>query len=141
MTEVLVELKTLSKGFRRWYGQDLILLRARPKKLGLFLISGTAYVHGLKHALGNFVLIMDADLLHHTIDRILLRKLTRENNASAALHSFALDLLMQEVVKDMRHKAPNSKWSCELLLFFSHISKRYVTGTRAALYSKQMENG
>ncbi|THG08191.1 hypothetical protein TEA_019017 [Camellia sinensis var. sinensis] len=37
------------------------LLRARPKKLGL----GTAYVHGLKHASGNFVVIMDADSSHH----------------------------------------------------------------------------
>lgn len=29
------------------------------------LISGTAYSHGLKHASGNFVVIMDADLSHH----------------------------------------------------------------------------
>ncbi|CAN1322751.1 Dolichol-phosphate mannosyltransferase subunit 1 [Linum perenne] len=28
-------------------------------------VSGTAYVHGLKHASGNFVVIMDADLSHH----------------------------------------------------------------------------
>lgn len=28
-------------------------------------ISGTAYSHGLKHASGNFVVIMDADLSHH----------------------------------------------------------------------------
>jgi hypothetical protein len=28
-------------------------------------ISGTAYSHGLKHASGNFVIIMDADLSHH----------------------------------------------------------------------------
>ena len=28
-------------------------------------ISGTAYVHGMKHATGNFVIIMDADLSHH----------------------------------------------------------------------------
>ncbi|KAJ0961322.1 hypothetical protein J5N97_000728 [Dioscorea zingiberensis] len=41
------------------YGEDHILLRARPKKLG------TAYYHGLKHASGNFVIIMDADLSHH----------------------------------------------------------------------------
>ncbi|KAL8555435.1 hypothetical protein ACS0TY_003299 [Phlomoides rotata] len=39
----------------------LQLLRPRPKKLGL----GTAYMHGLKHATGNFVVIMDADLSHH----------------------------------------------------------------------------
>ncbi|XP_027178588.1 dolichol-phosphate mannosyltransferase subunit 1-like [Coffea eugenioides] len=43
------------------YGEDRILLRARPKKLGL----GMAYIHGLKHASGNFVVIMDADLSHH----------------------------------------------------------------------------
>ena len=38
-----------------------ILLRPRPGKLGL----GTAYVHGLKHASGDYVLLMDADLSHH----------------------------------------------------------------------------
>ncbi|KAI8522586.1 hypothetical protein RHMOL_Rhmol13G0007800 [Rhododendron molle] len=49
------------KKLQEVYGEDRILLRARPKKLGL----GTAYVHGLKHASGNFVVIMDADLSHH----------------------------------------------------------------------------
>ncbi|KAG6477840.1 hypothetical protein ZIOFF_061272 [Zingiber officinale] len=43
------------------YGKDRILLRARPKKLGL----GTAYVHGFKHASGDYIIIMDADLSHH----------------------------------------------------------------------------
>nr|CAG4649590.1 EOG090X0B9X [Scapholeberis mucronata]SVE93809.1 EOG090X0B9X [Scapholeberis mucronata] len=33
----------------------------REKKLGL----GTAYIHGIKHATGNFIIIMDADLSHH----------------------------------------------------------------------------
>ena len=27
--------------------------------------SGTAYIHGMKHATGNFIFIMDADLSHH----------------------------------------------------------------------------
>ncbi|XP_074303937.1 dolichol-phosphate mannosyltransferase subunit 1 isoform X2 [Silene latifolia] len=49
------------KQLQKLYGEDRILLRARPKKLGL----GTAYAHGLKHASGNFVVIMDADLSHH----------------------------------------------------------------------------
>ncbi|CAN1322750.1 Dolichol-phosphate mannosyltransferase subunit 1 [Linum perenne] len=49
------------KQLQQVYGEDRVLLRARPKKLGL----GTAYVHGLKHASGNFVVIMDADLSHH----------------------------------------------------------------------------
>ncbi|NWR78271.1 DPM1 mannosyltransferase, partial [Centropus unirufus] len=43
------------------YGSDKILLRPRPSKLGL----GTAYIHGMKHATGNFIVIMDADLSHH----------------------------------------------------------------------------
>jgi len=43
------------------YGSDKIVLRPREKKLGL----GTAYIHGLKHATGNFIIIMDADLSHH----------------------------------------------------------------------------
>ena len=37
------------------------VLLSRPGKLGL----GTAYVHGLKHATGNYVIVMDADLSHH----------------------------------------------------------------------------
>ncbi|XP_014239525.1 dolichol-phosphate mannosyltransferase subunit 1 [Cimex lectularius] len=42
-------------------GKNKIVLRPREKKLGL----GTAYIHGIKHATGNFVIIMDADLSHH----------------------------------------------------------------------------
>ena len=43
------------------YGKDKIVLRPRAKKLGL----GTAYIHGMTHATGNFIVIMDADLSHH----------------------------------------------------------------------------
>ncbi|KAK5647925.1 hypothetical protein RI129_002817 [Pyrocoelia pectoralis] len=43
------------------YGSSKIVLRPREKKLGL----GTAYIHGIKHATGNFIIIMDADLSHH----------------------------------------------------------------------------
>lgn len=43
------------------YGEHRIILRPRAKKLGL----GTAYIHGIKHASGNFIFIMDADLSHH----------------------------------------------------------------------------
>ncbi|EFN57145.1 hypothetical protein CHLNCDRAFT_57362 [Chlorella variabilis] len=46
---------------QREYGEDRILLRPRPGKLGL----GTAYVHGLQSARGDFVILMDADLSHH----------------------------------------------------------------------------
>uniref|UniRef100_A0A3Q3N100 Dolichol-phosphate mannosyltransferase subunit 1 n=1 Tax=Labrus bergylta TaxID=56723 RepID=A0A3Q3N100_9LABR len=51
----------VAEQLQKIYGEDKILLRPRAKKLGL----GTAYIHGMKHATGNFILIMDADLSHH----------------------------------------------------------------------------
>jgi len=50
------------------YGEEKILLRPRASKLGL----GTAYIHGIKHATGNFIVIMDADLSHHVIQFIVI---------------------------------------------------------------------
>lgn len=51
----------VAKQLQKIYGEDTLLLRPRPSKLGL----GTAYVHGMKHASGDFIIIMDADLSHH----------------------------------------------------------------------------
>ncbi|KAF7990487.1 hypothetical protein HCN44_000292 [Aphidius gifuensis] len=51
----------IAKKLQKLYGDDKILLKPREKKLGL----GTAYIHGIKHATGNFIIIMDADLSHH----------------------------------------------------------------------------
>ena len=51
----------VAKQLEKIYGSDRIVLRPRAKKLGL----GTAYIHGIKHATGNFIVIMDADLSHH----------------------------------------------------------------------------
>jgi len=51
----------VAKQLQKIYGEDRIVLRPREKKLGL----GTAYIHGIKNATGNFVVIMDADLSHH----------------------------------------------------------------------------
>lgn len=51
----------VAKKLQNIYGEEKIVLRPREKKLGL----GTAYIHGIKHATGNFVFIMDADLSHH----------------------------------------------------------------------------
>ncbi|KAL2234735.1 UNVERIFIED_CONTAM: Dolichol-phosphate mannosyltransferase subunit 1 [Sesamum indicum] len=65
------------KQLQQAYGEACILLRPRPKKLGL----GTAYMHGLKHATGNFVVIMDADLSHHVKTVFEFRK-QRETGAS-----------------------------------------------------------
>ena len=51
----------VAKKLQTIYGEDKIVLRPRAKKLGL----GTAYIHGIKQAKGNYVVIMDADLSHH----------------------------------------------------------------------------
>ncbi|TVY39142.1 Dolichol-phosphate mannosyltransferase subunit [Lachnellula occidentalis] len=48
--------RQLQKAFPR-----RIILKERAGKLGL----GTAYIHGLQSATGNFVVIMDADFSHH----------------------------------------------------------------------------
>lgn len=50
-----------AKELQKIYGEDKIILKPRAKKLGL----GTAYIHGIKHATGNFIVLMDADLSHH----------------------------------------------------------------------------
>eukprot|EP01121_Diplochlamys_sp_Union-15-3_P005787 TRINITY_DN16122_c0_g1_i1.p1 TRINITY_DN16122_c0_g1~~TRINITY_DN16122_c0_g1_i1.p1 ORF type:complete len:136 (-),score=25.02 TRINITY_DN16122_c0_g1_i1:306-713(-) len=51
----------VAKQLQTVYGEDKIVLKPRPGKLGL----GTAYLHGIQHATGNFVIIMDADMSHH----------------------------------------------------------------------------
>jgi dolichol-phosphate mannosyltransferase len=56
-----------AKQLQKIYGEDKIILRPREKKLGL----GTAYIHGIKHATGNFIIIMDADLSHHVRKKLI----------------------------------------------------------------------
>jgi len=51
----------VAKQLESIYGAEKIVLRPRNAKLGL----GTAYMHGIKHASGNFIVLMDADLSHH----------------------------------------------------------------------------
>jgi len=51
----------VAKQLQYAYGPKRIVLKPREGKLGL----GTAYVHGLQFATGNFVIIMDADFSHH----------------------------------------------------------------------------
>lgn len=51
----------VAKDLQKIYGEDKIVLRPRASKLGL----GTAYIHGIKHATGDFIIIIDADLSHH----------------------------------------------------------------------------
>ena len=51
----------MAEQLRDVYGPSRIKIHTRAGKLGL----GTAYVHGLQFATGNFIIIMDADFSHH----------------------------------------------------------------------------
>lgn len=51
----------IAKQLQLVYGENHIVLRPRAGKLGL----GTAYVHGIQHSTGDFIIIMDADMSHH----------------------------------------------------------------------------
>ncbi|KAB2577134.1 putative mannose phospho-dolichol synthase protein [Lasiodiplodia theobromae] len=51
----------VAKQLQKVYSPERVLLKPRAGKLGL----GTAYVHGLQFASGNYVIIMDADFSHH----------------------------------------------------------------------------
>ncbi|KAJ3112233.1 dolichol-P-mannose synthesis [Phlyctochytrium bullatum] len=51
----------IAKQLQKVFGAERIVLRPRAGKLGL----GTAYVHGIQNATGDFVIIMDADMSHH----------------------------------------------------------------------------
>ncbi|CAJ0568141.1 unnamed protein product, partial [Mesorhabditis spiculigera] len=62
------------------FGADKIILRPREGKLGL----GTAYIHGLKHARGEFIIIMDADLSHHPKFILQMIELQKSKNQNLA---------------------------------------------------------
>jgi len=51
----------VAQNLQKIYGKERIVLAPREKKLGL----GTAYIHGMGFATGDFIIIMDADLSHH----------------------------------------------------------------------------
>ena len=51
----------VAEELQKIYGANQIVLAPRAGKLGL----GTAYVHGLAKARGEFIFIMDADMSHH----------------------------------------------------------------------------
>ncbi|KCV73227.1 dolichol-phosphate mannosyltransferase [Fonticula alba] len=52
--------QAMAEELQRVFGPEKIILHPRPGKLGL----GTAYLHGLEVASGNFIFLMDADLSH-----------------------------------------------------------------------------
>ncbi|NXL39229.1 DPM1 mannosyltransferase, partial [Glaucidium brasilianum] len=52
----------IAEQLQKIYGSDKIVMM---EIISVLSSSGTAYIHGMKHATGNFIVIMDADLSHH----------------------------------------------------------------------------
>ncbi|EED19561.1 dolichol-phosphate mannosyltransferase, putative [Talaromyces stipitatus ATCC 10500] len=67
----------VAKQLQKVWGTEHIILKPRAGKLGL----GTAYVHGLQFATGNFVIIMDADFSHHPKYIPKMIEIQKETNA------------------------------------------------------------
>ena len=51
----------VARDLQKIYGTKKLVVKSREKKLGL----GSAYIFGMTHATGNFIIIMDADMSHH----------------------------------------------------------------------------
>lgn len=85
----------VAKQLQKLYGTNKIVLRPREKKLGL----GTAYIHGISHATGNFVIIMDADLSHHV---------SRKVQNLFSVYFFSKFLIVDDESSKMMMKVPHS---------------------------------
>jgi len=84
------------KELQKIYGEDKIVLNARPGKMGL----GSAYIDGLKRCKGDYVVLMDADLSHHVSKSDLI--------LWCSLNSF-LSILT-------KWRRPGAIWSLELVI-------------------------
>ncbi len=74
----------VAQRLQKEYGSGRIVLRPRTGKLGL----GTAYVHGLASARGEFIILMDADLSHHPKYIVQMIAKQRDENVSGVFGGF-----------------------------------------------------
>ncbi|KAG0251924.1 dolichol-P-mannose synthesis [Mortierella polycephala] len=103
----------IAKQLQNLYGEDRILLRPRAGKLGL----GTAYVHGIQHATGDFIFILDADMSHHP--KFIPEMISRGANYLATI-------LLRPGVSDLTGSFRLYKKEVLSKLISSCISKGYV---------------
>ncbi|NXA03354.1 DPM1 mannosyltransferase, partial [Sapayoa aenigma] len=67
----------VAKQLEKIYGSDKIVSCV---VISVLLSPGTAYIHGMKHATGNFIVIMDADLSHHVSLYLMYGAKQKEGN-------------------------------------------------------------
>jgi dolichol-phosphate mannosyltransferase len=143
----------IAKQLQKVWGADRIVLKPRAGKLGL----GTAYVHGLQFAKGNFVIIMDADFSHHPKYIPEMIKIQKDSNADIVTGTryakrgelrggvFGWDLIRKftsrgaNLIADVMLMPGVSDLTGSFRLYKRSVLEKVITSTESKGYSFQME--
>ncbi|KAJ9191851.1 CAZyme family GT2 [Paecilomyces variotii] len=143
----------IAKQLQKLYGEEHIILKPRAGKLGL----GTAYVHGLQFASGNFVIIMDADFSHHPKFIPEMIKIQKETNADIVTGTryasrgplrggvYGWDLFRKftsrtaNLIADVMLMPGVSDLTGSFRLYKKQVLEKVITSTESKGYSFQME--
>jgi dolichol-phosphate mannosyltransferase len=143
----------VAKQLQKVWGADRIVLKPRAGKLGL----GTAYVHGLQFAKGNFVIIMDADFSHHPKYIPEMIKIQKDSNADIVTGTryakrgelrggvFGWDLIRKftsrgaNLIADVMLMPGVSDLTGSFRLYKRSVLEKVITSTESKGYSFQME--
>lgn len=143
----------VAKQLQKVWGTDHIILKPRAGKLGL----GTAYVHGLQFATGNFVIIMDADFSHHPKYIPKMIEIQKESNADIVTGTryakrgdlkggvYGWDLIRKftsrgaNLIADVMLMPGVSDLTGSFRLYKKNVLEKVITSTESKGYSFQME--
>lgn len=143
----------VAKQLQKVWGTNHIILKPRAGKLGL----GTAYVHGLQFATGNFVIIMDADFSHHPKYIPKMIEIQKESNADIVTGTryakrgdlkggvYGWDLIRKftsrgaNLIADVMLMPGVSDLTGSFRLYKKNVLEKVITSTESKGYSFQME--
>ncbi|KAJ5132756.1 Dolichol-phosphate mannosyltransferase subunit 1 [Penicillium atrosanguineum] len=143
----------IGKQLQKLYGPEHINLKPREGKLGL----GTAYVHGLVHCTGNYVIIMDADFSHHPKFIPEMVRIQKETDADIVTGTryanignskggvYGWDLFRKftsrtaNMIADVMLMPGVSDLTGSFRLYKKPVLEKVITSTQSKGYSFQME--
>jgi dolichol-phosphate mannosyltransferase len=143
----------VAKQLQKVWGTNHIILKPRAGKLGL----GTAYVHGLQFATGNYVIIMDADFSHHPKYIPKMIEIQKETNADIVTGTryakrgdlkggvYGWDLIRKftsrgaNLIADVMLMPGVSDLTGSFRLYKKSVLEKVITSTESKGYSFQME--
>lgn len=143
----------IAKQLQKLWGEKHIVLKPRAGKLGL----GTAYVHGLQFATGNYVIIMDADFSHHPKfipEMIRIQDETNADIVSGTRYSSRGDIqggvFGWDAIRKLTSRGANliadvvlmpgvSDVTGSFRLYKKHVLEKVIKSTESKGYTFQME--